>query len=97
MIHRLTETMKFVYAHRTAFGDEEYIKMTDLLRNITSTGYAKQIFELIDDTRTHAPPYYRQTIKFNESAAKDDHGTSHMSILSREGDAVSMTMSVNYM
>ena len=52
------------------------------------------MFERIDDSMTFDPDHYIDP--FNTPlAAAHDHGTSHLSVLADNGDAVSVTNSIN--
>ena len=60
--------------------------------DMTSKEYASTIRSLIQDC-THEPEYY-----FFDSemfSTRDDHGTSHLSIIDQDGNAVSVTSTIN--
>ncbi|KAJ8312367.1 hypothetical protein KUTeg_009740 [Tegillarca granosa] len=61
-----------------------------LIQNMTSDDYARDIRSRIRDDRTFDTAYYEPTF-FNE----EDGGTSHLSVLAPNGDAVSITSTVN--
>lgn len=72
-------------------GDPAFINMQDLVQNFTSREYAETIRHKIDDTRTyHDPKHYGAQFEII-----NDHGTSHISVLAPNGDAISLTTSVN--
>ena len=48
----------------------------------------------INDNMTHDPEYYMNPFD-DPSNIAHDHGTSHLSVVAENGDAVSMTNSVN--
>ena len=52
---------------------------------------AKRMFSRINDSTTHEPDYYAE-----EPVAVGDAGsTSHLSVLAANGDAVSVTSTIN--
>lgn len=61
--------------------------------DLTSPAYADEIRNKIDVTRTYNQ--YEHYGATNMDAAKP-HGTSHISIIAPNGDAVSVTSSINY-
>lgn len=63
-----------------------------LLKNLTSKEYARSIRMKISDDRTYNDPSYYGA--FN-SGNTGDHGTSHVSVITENGDAVSVTSSIN--
>ncbi|XP_037805054.1 scoloptoxin SSD14-like isoform X3 [Penaeus monodon] len=89
--HRITEAMKWAYAKRTELGDADFVDMTGLAKNLTSDDYAAYIHSQITDDRTFQDPEHYGAV----TADPDDHGTAHFSLLAPNGDAVSVTSTVN--
>ncbi|XP_034946498.1 glutathione hydrolase 1 proenzyme-like isoform X2 [Chelonus insularis] len=89
--HKIIETFKFAFALRSKMGDSDYVNMTEIAGNLTSKHYAKLIMTQIDDSKTwNDPKHYH-----GETHVLEDHGTSHISVISPSGDAVSLTSSLN--
>jgi len=88
MVHRYVEAMKFGYAKRTFLGDESFIDVKDLVANLTSHEFGDGIASKVTD-KTHETKYYGPASYF------ENHGTSHNSLLSPEGDAVAITSTIN--
>ncbi|KAJ9577927.1 hypothetical protein L9F63_025212, partial [Diploptera punctata] len=89
--HRMIEAFKFAYARRPEIGDPDYINIKDLIDNLQSRKYAHDIFTRINDYKTSSDPGYYGTVNYT----RDDHGTAHVSIIAPNGDAASITSSVN--
>lgn len=90
--HRIIEAYKFAYGKRTEIGDPKFINIDELVRNLTSPSYAESIRQMIDDKTTKTnPEEYGAQYK-----TVDNNGTAHISILAPNGDAVSITSSVNF-
>lgn len=89
--HRMLEAFKFAFAKRMEMGDLQNEIMAQLIKNITSTEYAKAVYEKIYDNRTFDDPSY-YGVQFY---ADEDHGTAHVSVISPNGDAVSVTSTIN--
>ena len=62
-----------------------------LVDQLTDPAYAEFLRSKIWDNQTHANVSY-----YGYKPFKEDSGTSHLSVLSPEVDAVSVTSSVNY-
>jgi len=93
--HRLIEATKFAFGKRTEMGDWSYPPIREhvkeIVANLSSHKWNLHIKEKINDFQTSLDPaYYGANTTFEE-----DHGTCHHSFLSPEGDAVSVTASVN--
>lgn len=89
--HRIIETFKFAFSIRAELGDPEFsTKVAELERNLTRLDFAELFRKKIDDAKTHEPFYYG-----NGSALPEDHGTAHISILAPNGDAISITSTIN--
>ncbi|KAF2884624.1 hypothetical protein ILUMI_21545 [Ignelater luminosus] len=89
--HRIIEAFKYAYAKRTELGDSKYVNITQLLQNLTSAAYANQIRSQIKDNSTSTDPLDYGAVFYNQP----DHGTAHISVLADNGDAVSVTSTVN--
>ncbi|KAK6184496.1 hypothetical protein SNE40_006962 [Patella caerulea] len=88
--HRIIEAMKFAYAKRTNLGDENFVNVSDLVKNMTSNEFGDSIRQQIDDTRTFDTMYYGPTF-YDENKV----GTSHISAIDKDGNAVSVTSTIN--
>ena len=93
--HRITESLKFAYAQRSKLGDPKDAEITEsiaeLVKNLTSVDFAYEIFQKIDDSFTvNNASYYGA-----EYYTPEDHGTTHLSVLAPNGDAVSVTSTIN--
>ncbi|XP_018561172.1 glutathione hydrolase 1 proenzyme isoform X2 [Anoplophora glabripennis] len=89
--HRIIESFKYAYAKRTELGDLNFVNITDLLSNLTSTKYTDSIRMRIDDNSTSSDPKHYGAVYYSN----EDHGTAHFSIIAPNGDAVSVTSSIN--
>ena len=90
--HRIVEAFKHVFAVRSHLGDPEFIDVNDIVKRILSPQFAEEIRKKIDEKKTFNDPRRYAT----EFIAPEDHGTSHVSIATGNGDAVSITSSINY-
>ncbi|XP_012943138.1 glutathione hydrolase 1 proenzyme, partial [Aplysia californica] len=94
--HRFIEAFKHAYAARSklgspygetkSFGDE----MNKLIANLTSPDQGESIRSQIWDNQTFPWSSYGA-----EYYSQDDHGTSQLCVLAPNGDAVSMTSTIN--
>ncbi|KAG1900607.1 gamma-glutamyltranspeptidase [Suillus fuscotomentosus] len=90
-IHRFIEALKFGFAARTKIGDLAYVTNgTARVAEISTKTYADAVALNLTDDRTHTPEYYNP-----EFDVKIDHGTSHTSVLDKDGMAVALTTTVN--
>ncbi|KAL1494986.1 hypothetical protein ABEB36_010482 [Hypothenemus hampei] len=92
---RIVESFKFAYGHRTKLGDPNNNKSEDIknvMKNLTSKTYAEEIRNLIFDNETSLDPTYYGA----EFQQMSDHGTAHISIIAPNGDAISVTSTINF-
>lgn len=91
--HRIIESYKLAYAKRSELADSDFVESAAaLVANLTSLEFAREARKKIDDFRTHNEPgYYGEHF-----VAPDDHGTAQISILAPNGDAISVTGTINY-
>ncbi|XP_026327850.1 glutathione hydrolase 1 proenzyme-like isoform X2 [Hyposmocoma kahamanoa] len=90
--HRIIEAFKYAYATRTKFGDADFLDLKELIQNVTQPEYGTKIRLRINDTQTnnYSTAYGAKTYN------RPDAGTAHISIIAPNGDAVSVTSSINY-
>ncbi|XP_059155209.1 glutathione hydrolase 1 proenzyme-like isoform X1 [Physella acuta] len=88
--HRIIEAMKFAYGKRTELGDSNFVDVKKDVENMTSLAYGEAIRQLIDDKETHETNYYKPSFYNN-----NDEGTAHISVVDAEGNAVSVTSTIN--
>ena len=69
------------------------VQVVELMLN---KSVSSAMFERIDDSMTFDPDYYIDPFNTPLSAAHDQ-GTSHLSVLAENGDAVSVTNTINYL
>ena len=67
-----------------------FFKEYQIINSLTKPEPIQKIVEKIDDNQTFDFSYYNPA-----SATKNGHGTTHISILAPNGDAVSLTSSIN--
>ncbi|XP_073256998.1 glutathione hydrolase 1 proenzyme-like [Porites lutea] len=89
--HRIIEAFKFAYAYRALLGDEDYWDVSEVVKNMTSGKYGDYLRHKIYDNRTFQD--YRYYGDFYSST--NVGGTSHLSIISPDGDAVAATNTIN--
>ncbi|KDQ57609.1 hypothetical protein JAAARDRAFT_47513 [Jaapia argillacea MUCL 33604] len=89
-VHRVVEIMKFGFAARTKICDPAFNDDPARMNEITEQKFADLIWANITDDRTHPPEYYNP-----QYDVPIDHGTSHSSVVDKDGMAVSLTSTVN--
>ncbi|KAJ7497284.1 gamma-glutamyltranspeptidase [Mycena latifolia] len=89
-VHRAVEVLKFGFAARTKICDPAFNNDTKRIDEISTKEFADLVAVNITDDQTHPPEYYG-----GEYDIKTDHGTSHTSVLDKNGMAVSLTSTVN--
>ena len=78
---------------RTKIGDPDFLNASQraVIADIPTKELAGLLSLKMTDDRTHPPEYYNP-----EYSIVDDHGTSHSSMVDKNGMAVSITSSVNW-
>ncbi|XP_048335232.2 glutathione hydrolase 1 isoform X1 [Ziziphus jujuba] len=89
-VHREIEALKHAFAVRMTLGDPDFVNVTEVLSDTLSIKFAEELKETIYDNMTFPPKHYGG--KWNQLP---DHGTSHLSIVDKERNSVSMTTTVN--
>ncbi|KAJ4715632.1 Gamma-glutamyltranspeptidase [Melia azedarach] len=89
-MHRKIEALKNAFAVRSNLGDPEFVNVTAVLSDMLSPRFAKILKKDINDDRTYGPWHYGGW--WNPLR---DHGTSHVSIIDKDRNAVAMTNTVN--
>jgi gamma-glutamyltranspeptidase len=88
--HRFIESMKFAYGDREQLGDMDFVPTAlDLAMNLTTPQYGAYIRSKILDTAQNLS-YYDGSFSY-----MNDHGTSHVSVIDSDGNAVSVTSTIN--
>ncbi|EDO44635.1 predicted protein [Nematostella vectensis] len=89
--HRIIEAFKFAYKYRSMLGDPDFEKsVPGVVNDMLSEKVAKYYRHMILDNKTQTPSYYGSRYHVPVKT-----GTTHISVLSKEGDAVSVTSTVN--
>lgn len=90
LTHRTIEALKHAFAVRMNLADPDFVNVKDVLNDMLSTEFAKKLQKTINDNMTFSPPHYGG--RWNQI---HDHGTSHVSIVDNDRNAVSMTSTIN--
>ncbi|KAM3939707.1 glutathione hydrolase 5 proenzyme [Leptodactylus fuscus] len=88
--HRIAEAFKFANGHRDKLTDPDNLQK--LKDSFLSKSYAEKIRNKIDDFGDHDFQFY------NMSGVKnfETFGTTHLSVISKDGSSVSVTSTINY-
>ncbi|KAK3144600.1 hypothetical protein QOZ80_4AG0315200 [Eleusine coracana subsp. coracana] len=89
-IHRLIECFKHYFAIRMNLGDPDFVNVSEVVSDMMSPQFAAELKKTIYDNMTFDPKHYGGRWNILE-----DHGTSHVSVVDNERNAVSMTTTVN--
>ncbi|XP_070571963.1 glutathione hydrolase 1 proenzyme-like [Ptychodera flava] len=95
--HRFAEACKFSFAKRADLGDVDFVDGIDsLLDLMTSEDFADDVRREINDTWiTYENSTLYASYVGSQYYNRHDHGTSHLSVLAENGDAVSVTSTIN--
>ncbi|KAF7002287.1 hypothetical protein CFC21_017796 [Triticum aestivum] len=89
-IHRLVESLKHYMAVKMNLGDPDFVDVGAVVSDMLSPKFAAELKRTIYDNMTFSPQHYGGRWNILQ-----DHGTSHLSIVDGERNAVSMTSTVN--
>ncbi|GLT44007.1 hypothetical protein SLA2020_179260 [Shorea laevis] len=89
-IHRQIEALKHAFAVRMNLGDPDFVDDSEVVADLLSPKFAEELKKTIFDNMTFDSSHYGG--RWNQIL---DHGTSHVSIVDFERNAVSMTNTVN--
>ncbi|EME32336.1 gamma-glutamyltranspeptidase isoform 1 [Galdieria sulphuraria] len=90
--HFLTEALKFAFGERMLLGDPAFVNGTDeQVEKMLSESLANDLFSRIVEQKTFAPSHYITS----QRTINEDHGTTHLSVVDEEGNAVAITSTVN--
>lgn len=88
--HRVVESLKFGMSARTRICDPSNDEDVARMETIPTKEFAKKIFRNLTDDTTHPPEYYNPVYDVDI-----DHGTSHNTVIDKDGMVVSLTSSIN--
>ena len=92
-LHLLAEAMKHAFADRAQlYGDPDAVAVP--LQRLLSPQNAAALRQRIEATRTLAQNTYGSSA-LGAAAAASDHGTSHLSVMDADGNAVACTTTIN--
>ncbi|KQJ82945.1 glutathione hydrolase 1 isoform X2 [Brachypodium distachyon] len=89
-IHRIVESLKHYMAIKMNLGDPDFVNVSDVISDMLSPKFAAELKRTIYDNMTFSPQHYGGRWNILQ-----DHGTSHLSVVDGERNAVSMTSTVN--
>ncbi|XP_062225816.1 glutathione hydrolase 1-like isoform X2 [Phragmites australis] len=89
-IHRLIESFKHYFAVKMNLADPDFVNVSEVVSDMMSPKFAAELKKTIYDNMTFDPKHYGGRWNILQ-----DHGTSHLSIVDSERNAVSMTSTVN--
>ncbi|GFN83041.1 gamma-glutamyltranspeptidase 1 [Plakobranchus ocellatus] len=88
--HRIIEAFKFAFGKRTELGDEDFVDISQMVKNMVTLSFGEETRALINDSQTQPTSYYNP-----RAAITNDAGTSHLSVIDSQGSAVAVTSTIN--
>ncbi|XP_015755869.1 PREDICTED: gamma-glutamyltranspeptidase 1-like isoform X3 [Acropora digitifera] len=89
--HRIIEAFKFAYAWRSRLGDPAFnSKVQEFAKKMLNQRLGELLRQKIQDDRTHYDVSY-----YAKYFSHADYGTTHISVLAENGNAVAVTSSIN--
>ena len=96
--HRLVEAMKHGFAIRLSLGDPDFVNTTGPIGALLNKTYMAELRGLTQDTEVLDVNAYGGMYNLNSVGRRllsDDHGTMHLSVVDRFGNAVGLTSTIN--
>ena len=88
--HRMVEALKLAFSHFYNAGDPSFVTMESDLRRMETRRYAEALRQRIKYYEVSRDYYYSEQFR-----SRDFGGTSHVSSVDQNGDAVSLSCSIN--
>lgn len=92
--HRLVEAMKHGFAMRLHLADPEYVNTTDVVRALLSYDFMRALQDSTKDDTVLPLSHYGGIYNMTHISPKDA-GTSHLSVVDAQGNAVALTTTIN--
>ena len=92
--HRLVEALKHGFAMRLNLGDPEYVNTTDVFSALLNKNYMQSLQEATSDSAVLPLTSYGGKYNMKYYATKDS-GTTHLSVVDAQGNAVALTSTIN--
>lgn len=89
-VHRAVEAMKWLSAGRTWLGDPAFVANRERHAELQSKAYAASAAANTSDSHTYNYTHYRPDYAF-----KADHGTTSLTAVDKDGNAVTITTTIN--
>ncbi|PIN05718.1 Gamma-glutamyltransferase [Handroanthus impetiginosus] len=89
-VHRMIEALKYALSMRMELGDPDFINLSKTLTSMLSTNTAKKLRDKINDAITYPSHHY-----FSKQKQIEDHGTTHVCVVNKDRNTVSMMISLN--
>ncbi|KAK4530213.1 hypothetical protein CCYA_CCYA03G1070 [Cyanidiococcus yangmingshanensis] len=93
----IIEALKYAFASRSRLGDPDFVPdaVTHVSDYMLSKTVAARLRETLDTFQTHSADFYFGAEGINPSISSEDHGTTHLSVLDADGNAVALTSTIN--
>ena len=97
-LHKFIEVSKYAYALRQELGDPAFVKnVTNIATNLTSDAFIAEVVSKVNVTAVHEN--IDEYFIFNNNPIEnvpEDAGTAHIAIVDDQGNAVSLTSTINH-
>ncbi|CAE7343544.1 GGT1 [Symbiodinium microadriaticum] len=93
--HRLLEGMKHAFAIRMSLGDPDFVNITDPVNDVLYNGIMDSLRQNSSDSGVLPNVSDYGGEKYGPVFQPEDHGTSHLTIIDKDGNAVALTSTIN--